>query len=99
MPRHMSNAHRIANAAAEAEATQREKAEKAAKKAAEPKAPRASRARQPKAPVRMKVVWAVCEPNGPALATFPYPERAAADADAARRGRNCLVKPVKVPME
>jgi hypothetical protein len=44
-------------------------------------------------------VWTVCEPGGPALATFPYPERAAADADAARRGKGCIVKPVKVPME
>ena len=99
MPRHMSNSARIAKAAAEAEATQREKTEKAEKKAAAPRAPRASRARAPKLPVRMKVVWTVCEPGGPALATFPYPERAAADADAARRGKNCLVKPVKVPME
>jgi hypothetical protein len=96
MPRHMSNAQRIAKAAAEAEATEREKAEK---KPAAPRAPRASRARQPKPPVRMKVVWTVCEPGGPALATFPYPERAAADADAARRGKGCIVKPVKVPME
>jgi hypothetical protein len=96
MPRHMSNAARIAKAAAEAEATSKEKTEKAEKKAA---APRASRARQPKPPVRLKVVWTVCEPGGPALATFPYPERAAADADAARRGKGCLVKPIKVPME
>jgi hypothetical protein len=92
----MSNSARIAKAAAEAEATSREKTEKAEKKAA---APRASRARAPKPPVRLKIVWTVCEPGGPALATFPYPERAAADADAARRGKNCMVKPLKVPME
>lgn len=97
MPRHMSNAARIAKAAAEVEASDREKAEKAATK--KPAAPRASRARAPKPPVRLKVVWTVCEPGGPALATFPYPERAAADADAARRGKGCIVKPIKVPME
>lgn len=96
MPRHMSNSARIAKAAAEAEATEKEKTEKAAKK---PATPRASRARAPKPPVRLKVVWTVCEPGGPALATFPYAERAAADADAARRGKGCLVKPIKVPME
>jgi len=95
MPRRMSNSERIARKAAEAAATAREKVEKrAAAPAAKPRAPRA-----PKAPVRMKIVWAVGEPGGPTVKVFPYPEKAAADAEAARLGRGHIVKGVKVPME
>jgi hypothetical protein len=97
VPQHMSNSERIARAAAEASAKAAEKAEKAAKKAAAPKKPRA--AREPKTPARMKIVWAVGDPGAAPAATFPYSERAAADADCARRGKNCIVKPLKVPME
>jgi hypothetical protein len=96
VPAHMSNSDRIARAAAEASAKAAEKAEKAAKKAA---TPRTRKPREPKAPPRLKIVWAVGDPGAAPVATFPYADRAAADADCARRGKNCQVRPLKVPME
>ncbi len=95
MTRHMSNSARIEKAAAEAAATAEEKA---AKKAAAPKK-KTTKAREPKPPARLKVVWAVGEPNAVAPKLFPYAERAAADAEAAKMGKNAMVKPIKVPME
>jgi hypothetical protein len=92
----MSNSARIAKAAAEVAATDEEKA---AKKAAAPPKKRASKPREPKPPVRLKVVWAVGEPNAATPKIFPYAERAAADAEAAKMGKNAMVKPIKVPME
>ena len=95
MPAHASNADHIAKAAAEVEAKTKEKA---AKKAARgPAAPRKPRA--PKAPPRLKIIWAVGQPGAAPAKTFPYLERAAADADAVRRGKGCMVTPLKVPME
>jgi hypothetical protein len=95
MPSHMSNSDRIARLAAEAAATA---AEKAAKKAA-PKAKRVSKPRAPKAPVRMKIVWCVGDPNAANPKIFAYPDRAAADAEAAKNGKGLPVKALKVPME
>ena len=95
MPRKASNADRIARAAAEADA---KAAEKAAKKAAAPPPrPRATPASRGKA--RLKVVWAVGKPGLEPVKTFPYPERAEADAEAAKRGDDFRVAPLKVPME
>ena len=91
--RHMSNADRIAKAAAEADA-------KAKEKAAKPKAaPRPSRARAPKAPQRWKYIWGVGKPGAEPSATYPYAQRAAADAHAAKSGGGTIVTPVRVPME
>jgi len=95
MPRHLSNSARIQKAAAEVAATDEEKA---AKKAAAPKK-RTAKPREPKPPQRLKVVWAVGEPNAVAPKLFPYAERAAADAEAVKMGKNAMVKPIKVPME
>ena len=97
MARHMSNSERISRRAAEVAATDKEKAEK--KAAAPPKAKRASKAREPKAPVRMKIVWGIGEPGTPGAKTFAYADRAAADAEAARQGKNAFVRTLKVPME
>ncbi len=97
MPRHASNADRIARAAAEAAARAREKSEAKAARAARPPSARALRA--PRAPQRMKIVWAVGRAGESPLGTFPYPERAAAEADAVRRGKGWSVRPLKVPME
>jgi hypothetical protein len=100
MPAHLSNADRIAKAAAEVAAADAEKAEKAAKKAASPPKKRVSKPREPKPPVRMKIMWQVGEPGSATVGkTFPYADRAAADAEAARLGRHNMVKPIKVPME
>jgi hypothetical protein len=95
-----SNAQRIALAAAEAEATAKEKTaakKKVTKKKATKK--RVSKKRTPKAPPRLKIVWAVGPPGLPPLKVYPYRERAAADADSDKRGKNSMVRPLKVPME
>lgn len=97
MPRHASNAERIAKAAAEVAA-----GGKPAKpaKAASPRKPSKPRAPStPKAPARIKIIWAVGQPGGKAFKTFPYIERPAADAEAARVGKGCMVMPLKVPFE
>jgi hypothetical protein len=95
LPRHQSNADRIANAAAEAEAKAKEKAAKAAA----PKTPRVRAPKAPKAPPRVKIVWAVAKPGGVPTATYPYPEKAKAEAEAKKLGGDWMVSPLRVPME
>src|SRR6188474_856782 len=95
----MSNRDRIARAAEEAKAGA---AEKAAKKALKkPSTPRASRA--PKAPVRMKVVWDVCNTTGAAVKSFAYPDKAEAEAETESltrsTGRTHILRPTHVPMD
>lgn len=77
----MSNRDRIARMQEEAAATEREKGEKRKTARAEPKAKKGAVS----APVgRMKIVWAVCAVNGSIVKTFPYPQKAAAEAEVAR---------------
>src|SRR5688500_15501455 len=104
MPRHMSSRERIERMAAEKAAAMREKEEAKRTKAANPAPPRArSGGRKPAAPKRMKVVWGVGEHGQPVVRTFPYPQKPAAEAEAARlssqTGRVHVVRPEKVPME
>jgi hypothetical protein len=94
----MSNRDRIARAAEEAEVTAREKqAAKAAKPAS------GTRSRRNTQPVRMKVVWEVASGSGATVATFAYPDKAAAEARAAElvasTKRIHTVRAAKVPME
>lgn len=78
MARRMSNRDRIARMQEEADATAKEKAKAPAK---EPKAKKGA----PPPPIgRMKIVWAVCAVNGSIVKTFPYPQKAAAEAEAQR---------------
>ena len=100
MPRHASNAERIARAAAEADAKDLEKAaaKKKAAAAPQPRA-RATPASRAKAVPRLKIVWAVGRPGLEPAKTFPYLERSDADADATRRGDDFRVVALKVPME
>jgi hypothetical protein len=65
----------------EAAATEREREEK--QKAAR-KEPRAKKGAPPAPPGRMKIVWAVCAVNGSVVKTFPYPQKADAEAEVAR---------------
>lgn len=87
----MSNRERIARAAAEAEIAAKEKATKKGAK------------KRPATPERMKVVWEVCEGTGKAVKTFPYPDKAQAEAEVEARtrstGRSHILRPTKVPME
>lgn len=97
MPAHMSNSERIARAAAEAEAKTEAKAKAKAAKPPRVRAPRAPRA--PKAPPRYKYVWSVGPVGGTAVATFPYAQKAEAEAEAARAGKSCVVTATRVLME
>ncbi len=96
---HMSNRERITRAAEEAKASE---ADKAAKKTAKPAA-RARPKRAPKAPVRMKVVWEVCNNAGQPVQTFGYADKAAAEAATLALTRSTgaahVLRPTKVPME
>jgi len=92
----MSNADRITKAAAEAEAAALQKASR--KNVAAPKAPPKPRASSARPKPRIKVVWAVGKPGLEPVKTFPYKERAAADAESAKRGDDFRVVPLKVPM-
>ncbi len=97
----MSNRDRIARAAEEAAlaAAERKAARESRVIAAIKKAARESKAK----PVRMKIVWDVCNESGKAVKTFPYPDKAAAEAHisalARSTGRTHALRPTKVPME
>jgi hypothetical protein len=90
----MSNRDRIARAAEEARLTA---AEKAAKGTTESSSKRAVKS------VRMKVVWEVCSGTGKTVKSFPYPDKAAAEAQTKAltksTGRTHVLRPTKVPME
>jgi hypothetical protein len=95
---HSSNRERIARAAEEARLAE---IEKAAKKASKP-ATRPTSKRVVK-PVRVKIVWEVCSTAGAVIATFAYPDKAAAEAKVAAlaksTGRPHGLRGTKVPME
>jgi len=96
----MSNADRIARARAEAAATEREKEEKRKAKAAKPAATKRTRKKAtPSAPQRMKLVWAVGKYGQEPAKTFPYAQKAEAQAEAERIGNSHIVTPLKLPME
>ena len=67
------------------------------------KKPTKSRSQLPATRVRMKVVWEVCSGTGTVVKTFPYPEKAAAEAKikaltiSTRRAH--MLRAAKVPME
>jgi hypothetical protein len=88
----MSNRERIPRAAAEAViAAQQKAAEKAAKK------------KKPAPEVRMKVVWEVRTTAGKVVKSFPYPEKAKAEAEVASctrsTGGSHILRPTQVPMD
>jgi hypothetical protein len=51
----------------------------------------------------MKVIWEVCDGTGKAVKSFPYPDKALAEAETEARtrstGRTHILRPTKVPME
>jgi hypothetical protein len=67
------------------------------------KKPTKSRSQPPATRVRVKVVWEVCSGAGTVVKTFPYPEKAAAEAKtkaltmSTRRAH--MLRAAKVPME
>ena len=88
----MPNRGRTARAAEQARLTEAEKMP----------AKEATRSRS-KPPIRMKVVWDVCNGTGKVLKTFPYPDKAAAEAQTKAltrsTGRAHMLCAAKVPME
>jgi hypothetical protein len=68
--------------AAEASAAAREKKDKTTAKREPAKPAERAPRRSSRAPVAMKIVWRVLNATGREVAVFPYPERAAADAQA-----------------
>jgi hypothetical protein len=73
----------------------------AAKKSVEPTS--RNRPKRVATPVRMKVVWEVCGGTGSTIKTFPYPDKAAAEAQTKAltrsTGRAHMLRATKVPME
>lgn len=57
----------------------------------------------PDVAVRMRVVWGVCDVGGRTVATFPYPEKAAAEELAAalkKKGKGLhFVRSIKEPID
>ena len=102
MPRRPSNKARIQKAAEEATATKKAKKKTAKKKATAKKTTKKKTAKTATR-VRMKIVWAVCDPGAKILKTFPYPLKPAAEAEAKRltdkKKTQHKVRPEKVPME
>ena len=98
----MGNRERIARAAEEARLSAVEKTAKQAEKSAE-KPAKVARAKRAATPVRMKIVWDVGGTGGAKLKTFPYAEKAAAEAAAAAlsksTGRTHQIRESRVPME
>ncbi len=88
----MSNRERISRAAAEAEIAAQEKAAK-----------KAAKKRRPAPEVRMKVVWEVRNTAGRVAKSFPYPEKARAEAEVAAQTRSTgvshILRPTQVPMD
>jgi len=103
----MSNRDRIARAAEEAAAAASDKEKKAKKAPKEPvrsaKKGSTTRTRKSDTPARMKIVWDVCNSNGKAVKTFPYPDKAAAQAAVLALTRSTgnphVLLANKVPME
>jgi len=71
----------------------------------ESKAAKATRShsKPPVKPARMKVIWEVCSGTGRIVKTFPYPDKAAAEAQTKAltrsTGRAHMLRSTKVPME
>ncbi len=114
MPGKMSNRDRIAQKAAEAAATERQKTvDKDGKEAKEPKAPRSASKSAPKAAKsgsksggrtfgRIKIVWLVCGPSGAEVKSYPYAQEGAARTEAeqltASSGKTHFVRRAEVPL-
>jgi hypothetical protein len=67
--------------------------------AAEPSKPRPRRTAKP---TRMKIVWEICSGTGEVVKTYPYAEKAAAEAELLRLSnikREHVLRNTKVPMD
>ncbi len=98
MAHKFSNRERIHRRALEAEIDAQESAEREAAKAASA----GRRRKDSPASARVKLAWRIYAPQYKEIATFPFKERAQADAEAARltekTGKPHVVKSVRVPV-
>jgi len=98
MARRSSNRDRIGRMREEVAATADEKKTRAANPA-----PGVKKKRRPAPSGRMKAVWGVKDSVGKIVLIYPYPMKAAAEAEAARMReagqRGTIVCPHKVPFE
>lgn len=106
MARHASNRERMQRMALEAQLTAAEKAAKKAEQAALGGAPKKSTTRKKAATAArpgLKLIWKVVDPESREVATFPFPQKDAAEAKAAElhaeKGREHRVVGVKVPLD
>ncbi len=116
MAKRMSNRERIQRQAMEIAATEKEKEEKTAtkktttkkktakKKTATKKKTAGSTTKKTAATAkRLRIVWTVFDDRLKEVASFPYPEKEAADKKAAaltkKSGKDHVVRPNKVAME
>lgn len=100
MAKRMSNNERIQRQAAEVAAKDKEKAEKKmAVKATASKTEKKEATRTK----RLKIVWKIFNEQYKEVGTFPYSEKAAAEAKAAaltkKSGKKHFVNPIKVPKD
>ena len=107
MAKRMPNKERIQRRALEVAAKEKEKAEdkekpKTKKKVAKA-APKTKKKEAAQTSTGLKVVWKIFNERLKEVATFPYPENAAAQAKAAaltkKSGNQHVVHPVKVPRD
>ena len=96
-------AKKKAKAAPKKKAPVKAAAKKKAKAKAAPRKKAAPRTKKVVGPIRMKIVWAVCNPVLKILKVFAYPDKKAAEAEAVRltkmKKTQHKVRPEKVPME
>ena len=100
MAKRMSNRERIDRMAAENAAAEEEK--KVKKKTTKKKTTSAGK-KKTTSSGRQKIVWKVLDSSFKEVAEFPFPEKDASEAEAARlttdKGKEHFVKRVGVPME
>ncbi|QDV34192.1 hypothetical protein [Tautonia plasticadhaerens] len=86
-----------------AEARAKEAAPRTGTGRPQPPKPEPEGRRTPLSQPRMKVVWAVCDIGGRPVATFPYAEKAAAEAHAAqlkaKKKAEFFLRSIKEPIE
>lgn len=108
MANRLSNRERIQRRAMEVEAKEKEREEKkAAKQAgggeAKKRVRTAAKKKEAAPQERLKVVWTVYDDRLKEVASFPYPQKEAADEKAAaltqKSGREHVVRPSKVPTD
>ncbi len=105
MARRPARGRSLRDLRAEVEAVEARDREAAARAPATPKRPKPEETsrRKPLAQPRMRVVWAVCDIGGRPVATFPYAQKADAEAHAAqlkvKKKAEFFLRSIKEPID